>query len=61
MRPGAYLVEFLPFLRWIPGYGRELKEYHNYEIQLYREQMERVQSEMVSTSPLSKTGYIESL
>ena len=40
MRPGAYLVEFLPFLRWIPGYGRELKEYHNYEIQLYREQME---------------------
>ena len=34
MRRGAYLVEFLPFLKWIPGYGRKLKEYHNYEMQL---------------------------
>ena len=54
MRRGAYLVEFLPFLKWIPGYGRKLKEYHNYEMQLYREQMERVRSEMVSMDPFSK-------
>ncbi|KAF8549342.1 cytochrome P450 [Imleria badia] len=46
MRPGAYLVDRIPLLKWIPGYGRELKEYHNFEIQLYRDQLDRVRSEM---------------
>lgn len=55
IRPGAYLVDLLPFLKWIPGYGRELKEYHNYEMQLFNDQMARVQSEMVSINLLNET------
>jgi hypothetical protein len=53
MRPGAYLVDRIPLLKHIPGYGRELKEYHNFELTLFREQMDRVRSEMVSINPLS--------
>ena len=51
MRPGAYLVDYIPLLKYIPGYGRELKEYHNFELTLFREQMDRVRSEMVSINP----------
>lgn len=54
LRPGAYLVDYVPLLKYIPGYGRELEEYHNFEIQLFREQMERVRLEMVSTVLFSK-------
>ena len=54
MRPGAYIVDRIPLLKWIPGYGRELKEYHNFEIKLYRDQMDRVRSEMVSKCPPRK-------
>ena len=53
MRPGAYLVDRIPLLKYIPGYGRELKEFHNFEIKLFRDQMDRVRSEMVSVNPLS--------
>ena len=53
MRPGAYLVDRIPLLKYIPGYGRELKEYHNFEINLFRDQMDHVRSEMVSVEALS--------
>ena len=53
MRPGAYLVDHIPLLKYIPGYGRELKEFHKFEIKFFREQMDRVRSEMVSINPLS--------
>ena len=53
MRPGAYLVDRIPLLKYIPGYGRELKEYHNFEINLFRDQMDHVRSEMVSVKALS--------
>jgi hypothetical protein len=53
MRPGAYLVDRIPLLKHIPGYGRELKEFHKFEIKLYRDQIDRVRSEMVSMNPLS--------
>lgn len=56
MRPGAFLVDRIPWLKYIPGYGRELKEYHNLERQLYRDQMGRVRSEMVSADPCYQTG-----
>ena len=53
MRPGAYLVDRIPLLKYIPGYGRELKEFHKFEIKFFREQMDRVRLEMVSINPLS--------
>ncbi|KAF8549251.1 cytochrome P450 [Imleria badia] len=41
MRPGEYLVDLIPLLKWVPGYGRDLKEFHKFEMQLYKEQMDR--------------------
>ena len=49
MRPGAFLVDRVPLLKYIPGYGKQLREYHNFELQLFRDQMKRVQSDMAST------------
>lgn len=57
MRPGEYLVDRIPLLKWIPGYGRELKEHHRFEMQLYKDQIDRVRSEMASTNQLSKKGF----
>lgn len=49
MRPGAFLVDRIPLLKHIPGYGRQLREYHNFELKLYRDLVNRVRSEMEST------------
>lgn len=46
MRPGAYLVDRLPLLRYLPGYGKQLMEWHNEELSLYRHQLGRVKSEI---------------
>ncbi|KAF8439310.1 cytochrome P450 [Boletus edulis BED1] len=54
MRPGAYLVDRIPLLKYVPGYGHDLEEYHIFERQLYRDQMNRVQSEM-ETDPNSES------
>lgn len=57
MRPGSFLVDRIPFLKYIPGYTRQLKQYHDFEIQLFRDQMNRVQSDMVSMNILCKPIY----
>ncbi|KAG1850810.1 cytochrome P450 [Suillus subalutaceus] len=46
MRPGAYLVDRVPLLRYLPGYGKQLTEWHNEELSLYRHQLGRVKSEI---------------
>ncbi|KIJ62870.1 hypothetical protein HYDPIDRAFT_176296 [Hydnomerulius pinastri MD-312] len=46
VRPGAHLVDRLPFLKYIPGYGRRLKQYHAFELSLFRDQLGRVREEM---------------
>ncbi|KAI6146887.1 cytochrome P450 [Pisolithus tinctorius] len=46
MRPGAYLVDSVPILKHVPWYGREIEQWHRYEIKLFREQLARVQREM---------------
>ncbi|KAG1765652.1 cytochrome P450 [Suillus occidentalis] len=46
VRPGAYLVDRVPLLRYVPGYGKQLYEWHNEELELFRHQLERVKSEM---------------
>lgn len=49
MRPGAYLVDRVPIFKYAPWYGREIEQWHRYEIQLFREQLARVQREMTTT------------
>lgn len=47
LRPGAYLVDRIPWLKHVPGYGRQLKEFHQYELALFRDQLNRVRDNMV--------------
>ncbi|KAI6022242.1 cytochrome P450, partial [Pisolithus microcarpus] len=49
MRPGAYLVDRVPILKYVPWYGREIEKWHRYEIKLFQEQLARVQREMATT------------
>ena len=54
-RPGAYLVDRFPFLKYVPGYGRQLERHHKSELELFRGQIDRVQSEMVIVNPSRDT------
>ncbi|KAF9235736.1 cytochrome P450 [Melanogaster broomeanus] len=47
MRPGAHLVDRIPLLKYIPGYGSQLKEWHRFELKLYRDQLGRVREKML--------------
>ncbi|KAG1768299.1 cytochrome P450 [Suillus occidentalis] len=44
--PGAYLVDRVPLLRYLPGYGKQLREWHHEELELFRHQLRRVKSEV---------------
>ncbi|KAH7922011.1 cytochrome P450 [Leucogyrophana mollusca] len=46
--PGAYLVERIPLLRYFPGYTKDLDRWHDEEVQLFREQVDRVKSEVAT-------------
>ncbi|KAH7904937.1 cytochrome P450 [Hygrophoropsis aurantiaca] len=46
IRPGAYLVERFPLLRYVPGYTKELDYWHEEELKLFTEQVDRVKGEM---------------
>lgn len=48
MRPGAFLVDRIPIIKYLPGYGRQLNEWHRFEIKLFREQLARVKCSMAS-------------
>jgi hypothetical protein len=47
MLPGAWLVDLYPILQYVPGYLNQLKQWHEEELQLFREQIEVVKNEMV--------------
>ncbi|KAG2068658.1 cytochrome P450 [Suillus decipiens] len=58
MRPGAYLVDRVPLLRYLPGYGKQLYEWHHEELELYRHLLRRVKNEMdqnIASSSFAKT------
>ncbi|KAH7922018.1 cytochrome P450 [Leucogyrophana mollusca] len=46
--PGAYLIERIPLLRYVPGYTRDLDQWHDEELQLFTEQVDRVKSEVAT-------------
>ena len=47
LKPGAYLVDRIPWLKYVPGYGRQLKEFHRYELAFFRDLLNRVRDDMV--------------
>lgn len=47
MQPGAFLVDRIPILRYVPWYGRQLKAWFLEEHELVLGQMERVKNEIV--------------
>jgi len=47
MRPGAWLVDTYPILRYIPRYLTQLKEWHEEELQLFTEQLDVVKKMIV--------------
>ncbi|KAF8553243.1 cytochrome P450 [Imleria badia] len=49
MRPGAYLVDRFPWLKYVPGYGRRLRRYHESDLGFYRGQLNRVERAMSSS------------
>ncbi|KAG1806933.1 cytochrome P450 [Suillus plorans] len=46
IRPGAYLVDRVPLLRYLPGYGKQIYKWHNEELELFRYHLRRVKSEV---------------
>ncbi|KAG1855932.1 cytochrome P450 [Suillus subluteus] len=48
MQPGAFLVDRIPILRYVPWYGRQLKAWFREEYELVLGQMERVNNEIAS-------------
>ena len=50
MRPGAYLVDTYPILRYIPGCLTQLRKWHLEELALYEGQLNLVREQMVNIS-----------
>ncbi|KAF9233177.1 cytochrome P450 [Melanogaster broomeanus] len=46
LRPGSHLVDIFPILKYVPGFARDLRKYHEFELSLYRDQLGRVKDEM---------------
>jgi hypothetical protein len=47
MKPGAYLVDMYPILRFVPGYLSQLKVWHKEELALFNGQLDAVRRQMV--------------
>ncbi|KAF9069856.1 cytochrome P450 [Rhodocollybia butyracea] len=58
MRPGAWKVDVLPFLKFIPGYLNELKLGHQEELGLFKSQLQEVREKMVRHIPASFGKYL---
>ncbi|KAG1908874.1 cytochrome P450 [Suillus fuscotomentosus] len=56
MQPGAFLVDRIPILRYVPWYGRQLKAWFREEYELVLGQMERVQNEIASRISIAASG-----
>jgi hypothetical protein len=47
LRPGAWAVDHIPWLKYIPFYTRALRKQHQVELALFRKQIQGVRDEMV--------------
>lgn len=48
IRPGTYLVDTFPILKYIPGYLTQLKKWHQEELALFQGQVDLVREQMVN-------------
>lgn len=55
LRPGAYLVDAYPFLKYIPIFTSKLKGYHRDELALYRSQVAEVKERRVRIADPSQS------
>ncbi|PAV20692.1 cytochrome P450 [Pyrrhoderma noxium] len=46
VQPGYYMVDYYPWLRFLPGYTTTLKQYHKEELALFRSQLDGVRAQM---------------
>ena len=51
VRPGAHIVDDLPWLKSVPFYGKQLRGYHREELALFRRQMQTTRDDIVRLSP----------
>ena len=51
LRPGAYLVDSLPWLKYLPWYGRELRRGFIEDYTLFHRQLDAVKRQMVRSDP----------
>lgn len=48
VRPGAHIVDDLPWLKSVPFYGKQLRGYHREELALFRRQMQTTRDDIAS-------------
>ncbi|KAG1744920.1 cytochrome P450 [Suillus paluster] len=53
LKPGAYMVDIIPWLKYIPWYGRELREHFRGTMRLFSQQLGRVENELEEGSNAS--------
>jgi len=58
IRPGVYLVDRFPWLKYIPGYGRRLRKYHESDLNFYEGHLKRVERAMVNSSLVSEHASV---
>jgi hypothetical protein len=52
LRPGAYWVDTIPWLRYLPWYGRNFKREFESNRKLFASQMNRLKQQLVRVSDL---------
>ena len=58
LRPGAYLIESYPWMRYVPGMASKVERWHEEDIALYRGQVEAVKQRQVSFHEFSRRATI---
>jgi len=50
LRPGEYMVDSIPALKYLPWYGRNLRDGFRSTRELFTEQLSRIKKQLVSVS-----------
>jgi hypothetical protein len=52
VRPGAFWIDTIPFLRYMPGYLSELNRWHLEEVGFYKGYVDAVRAKLVRIYPI---------
>ena len=47
VRPGSQMIDYIPWLRFVPGYLNQVRQWHREELQLFTSQLEGVKIKLV--------------